>query len=814
MSQVIFNSYINMQQDAATPSSIGYTIGYDIDGVLKQKDENGVVTPVGAVPTQRLDQTLSYGNDSGTYSLIMGTATFIKSSNGTGRIALDYGSTSSVYISATTSTITSSLQNSLSAVTFTYNKSTSHNSITLSDNSLVTQIGTTTYSVKINQSGDNLSITHNDSNIGTGGTIMVFETGKTYDGIGSENKAFVHINAKGATTSSGVQNSVVIGGNGLTASKSNTVYLGNNVNINNAFTLPNTDGLSSQVLTTNGSGTASWATFSVTGIPLSTVLSVGNDSSTYSIIVGSGSSIIMSTASSIIMSTLESNIKSSINTNQIDLNYPQNSIVISTDNGNQSESYLQISTSSTILQTNNFQLKLTSTQSTIYTNDLTGLRYISDYSSTFVNESIVTKRYVDNKSNSYQTHRVVYVDANKGNNSTAITDRPDKPFSDIATAILGLTTSYPTLSTYDTGLVYIRKGIYTDVATLRNNINYYCEENVIFGQNGFTDLSTAVVSSVYGHASFMGIDSTLIPLTVNNSSVINFEFDRINIKNQAFNIKSASSVIVKGNSIRTLSESGYGISLQGSTNLSLYVKEFILGAYQTIYVQSGFSGNLYVETPYIRVDGNIGSYGPQSGLVNALNVHTNTTGVIKIKGDIENISATFSTNSSAANIGSGNVVVNGKLIGGVDNGLILSNGITGDVTINGDIISNIESIVGLSDTITLKVNNSIIKTDGLGTYPNNIYINSSGKFYINNSTIYNVLVDSTLINIANVNSVLGVYNSLGYSPGTTGSFAYSATPCDIGIHNTRSSNDNAINIEDIFDPSGFIYDPSLFIPNY
>lgn len=193
MSQVIFNSYINMQQDAATPSSIGYTIGYDIDGILKQKDQNGVITPVGSVSTQRLDQTLNYGNNSGTYSLIMGTATLIRSVNGTGRIALDNGSTSSVYISATTSTITSSLQNSLSAVTFTYNKSNSQNSIVLSDNSLVSKIGTTTYSVSINQSATDLSITHNDSTIGANGTIKVFETGKTYDNIGSENKAFVHI---------------------------------------------------------------------------------------------------------------------------------------------------------------------------------------------------------------------------------------------------------------------------------------------------------------------------------------------------------------------------------------------------------------------------------------------------------------------------------------------------------------------------------------------------------------------------------------------------------------------------------------------
>ena len=805
MSQVIFNSYIDMQQNAATPSSIGYTIGYDIDGILKQKDQNGVVTPVGAVSTQRLDQTLSYGNNSGTYSLIMGTSTVVRSSNGTGRIAFDYGSTSSVYISATSATTTSSLQNSLSSVTFTYNKSTSQNSIVLSDNLLVTQVGTTTYSVKINQVGTNLSITHNDSTIGSGGTIKVFETGKTYDGIGSDNKAFVHINSKGATTSAGVQNSVVIGGSGLTASISNTVYLGNSVNINNAFTLPNVDGLTNQILTTNGSGTVSWSTFSVTGLPLSTILSVGNNSATYSIVVGSGSSIIMGTATS---------IKSEINTNQIDLNYndTEKSILLSTDNAAKGQTYLQIASSSTSLKTN--ILNISATSSTITVTDKTGLQYSTDYSSTFTNESLITKRYSDANAGSYLTSKKIYVDVNRGNNSTALVDRSDKPYSDIATAILGLTTSYSTFTQTEPGLIYIRKGSYTDIAPLINNINYYCEENVVFTQNGFTDLSISVTSNVYGRASFIGTDSSLTPLTINNASVVNFEFDRIDTKQNALKVKGASTVIAKGNYIKTLSESGYTISVEGATNLSVFVRDGILGAYETIFAKSGFSGNLYVESPYIRVNGDLGSSGVQSGLVNALNVNTTTTGTIKIKADLENISTTFGGGNAAANIGSGTIVINGKLNGGVANGLYLTNGNTGDVTINGDITSQIESIVGLSDTITLKVNNSVIKSQGLGTYPNSIYINSLGSFYISNSTIYNTLTNSTLINIANVNSVLGIYNSLAYSPGTSGYFAYSTTLCDVGFHNVRSNKDNNTNIEDLFDPSGFIYDTNLFIPNY
>ena len=57
MAQVIFNNRINMVATAATPSSDGYTIGYDIDGVLKQKDYLGVVTPLFSSSSQNLIQT-------------------------------------------------------------------------------------------------------------------------------------------------------------------------------------------------------------------------------------------------------------------------------------------------------------------------------------------------------------------------------------------------------------------------------------------------------------------------------------------------------------------------------------------------------------------------------------------------------------------------------------------------------------------------------------------------------------------------------------------------------------------------------------
>ena len=41
---------------------------------------------IGGVNGNNLSKTLHYGNDSGTYSIIMGTSTYIKSANGGGQI--------------------------------------------------------------------------------------------------------------------------------------------------------------------------------------------------------------------------------------------------------------------------------------------------------------------------------------------------------------------------------------------------------------------------------------------------------------------------------------------------------------------------------------------------------------------------------------------------------------------------------------------------------------------------------------------------------------------------------------------------------
>lgn len=77
-----------------------------------------------------------------------------------------------------------------------------------------------------------------------------------------------YIATRNATGAASIKNSVVIGGIGMAALNSNTVYLGNSVNINNRYTLPSVDGLNGEILRTDGSGNVSWDTLDGSSLTL------------------------------------------------------------------------------------------------------------------------------------------------------------------------------------------------------------------------------------------------------------------------------------------------------------------------------------------------------------------------------------------------------------------------------------------------------------------------------------------------------------------------------------------------------------------
>jgi hypothetical protein len=66
------------------------------------------------------------------------------------------------------------------------------------------------------------------------------------------------ISTSNTTVNSGLNNVIVIGGDTLSITQSNTTYIGGSVSIGNSYILPSTDGTSGQVIKTDGSGNTYW----------------------------------------------------------------------------------------------------------------------------------------------------------------------------------------------------------------------------------------------------------------------------------------------------------------------------------------------------------------------------------------------------------------------------------------------------------------------------------------------------------------------------------------------------------------------------
>ena len=799
MSQVIFNNRINMVT-AATPSSDGYTIGYDLDGVIKQKNYLGVVTPLFSSSAQNLKQTLNLGNDSGIYSIMMGTSTSIYSSNSKAAIKLDYSGSVFIYSTAS-STGTSSVCISNNDINLFNSQQNKYGSLLISGSTYSVEIGSLTGSVMLKQTNSSIHIAHKNTDALLT-TINAFEIGSSYDGDTVDNKVYVHINSQGSTTNTGVRNSVIIGGQGLVSSVNDTVYLGNNVNINNAYTLPSVDGSSNQYLRTAGHGTITWEDITATTAPLDEVLAVGNNSGTYNIVLGTATSI------------RSINGYSSI---YLDSGSVVNKVLISSDGLTKEKSYIEI---------DNSNLVISATSGTITTGDLKGLQYSANYNATFVNNSLITKQYVDSQlGNTFTTYKTAYVDPAKGNDVTGLVDRVDKPFATVGKAMSGLTSSY-SFSSSDTGLVYMKKGLYTSIVYLQNNVNFYCEPDVIFSQNGFTDINGAVSSSIFGFARFIGTNPNLVPLDVTNSSNIVFNFSSIDNQNvvlKVTNTTGTSNVKLKGDYIRCKSGFSKAILIGSnngdfdvSSNVNINVSERIVGAYDTISVSNKFMGTLEINSPSIECDSDLNLNGPSANFQHVLSVKSASASVIINGNLLESSSSNAGGLNSVVYINSGTVSIVGNISGGECPGIYLDGTSYGNVSVLGDVVSKKESIINASGNIKLKVSDSLIKTDGLGTNPYAISISaaSMSSTYLYNTKIYNSLEDSGVILITATESKLGIYNSLGYSSGVSGKFIYCAVTASVGIHNTRSNKDNSDNVEDLFTPSGFIYDQNLYLGDF
>lgn len=223
MSTILFGGTYSLS-DAPNPSPGSFLVAYDIDGIIKQKDSTGLVKPFydfeggGDRVLGTLSEVLAVGNESGSYSIVMGDDTQITSDG-----------------------------------TFSY--------IILKDTS-----DNDSFKMGKSEGGlirmDDINVDISAANSTDDIKISFFNQENTTT---SSNKNNIILSSKNSTVSNGINNTVIIGGDSINATESNTIYIGGKLNIKNVYDFPIVDGLNEQVLTTDGSGNLYWGTQSSGG---------------------------------------------------------------------------------------------------------------------------------------------------------------------------------------------------------------------------------------------------------------------------------------------------------------------------------------------------------------------------------------------------------------------------------------------------------------------------------------------------------------------------------------------------------------------
>jgi hypothetical protein len=223
MSTIAFGSTYSFLT-SATPST-GWVIGFDTDGVLKQKDSLGNIILIGGGPTAgnlgtySISQILAVGNNTGTRSIIMGTATNIKSVNGGGKIELDrLSATNSVLIS----TDNSSQLESYLALRPTYAKLSTDSSKQIVE---LSQLDNQIRVYNNNAGSITLGVDTGSLIYGQLDEIKIAYNSTATASTGNYDKNAVLIGTRNSKISNGVVNTVVLGGSNFTASNSDSIYV-------------------------------------------------------------------------------------------------------------------------------------------------------------------------------------------------------------------------------------------------------------------------------------------------------------------------------------------------------------------------------------------------------------------------------------------------------------------------------------------------------------------------------------------------------------------------------------------------------------
>lgn len=419
---------------------------------------------------------------------------------------------------------------------------------------------------------------------------------------------------------------------------------------------------------------------------------------------------------------------------------------------------------------------------------------------------------------------VAWVDAVNGNDLTGVIGDFTKPFA-TAQQATNTANSFGFTST-NRGLIYVRRGTYTDTPILSANIDTYCEPGVVYTAGGFVDSTTTGSVGIYGFAKFVQNARALL---VNYSSTIYMEFDEIdqntNLSIGAIEIwpttAYTANVTMKGNRIYSNCRNAYAVTLRGKANLQLTVQKEIKGVYQVLYFRysadgTDWTGNCTINCPSIIVE-NGGWAGNLAAYKNAIYLlRCSVSSVLTINGSV--INNTIGYAGQGTFIGQSNnactSIINGNIIGN-DSIALYAIGAS-KVTMNGNLSSNNYCMVA-SNTAVVRLNNStIIKYSNGSGFPA-VTLDLTSVAYFNNCMISNYEgFGSYVIRMTNATALAYFYNCTGYSAGNASAYfvGTGGAAAKIGTLNTQSNKANDAACVEQFSVSGFSQNALLVLPNF
>ena len=438
--------------------------------------------------------------------------------------------------------------------------------------------------------------------------------------------------------------------------------------------------------------------------------------------------------------------------------------------------------------------------------------------------------------------KIIYIDPVNGDNTAATfaksTNNFRTPYRTFNSANGACQDPYTT--------IIMLPGVYPDSMRVSNGVNVYAMPGVEI-TGGFTVSDDNAVVNIYGHGRFVG-GSGVSPLSVTgNNTIVNFEFDEINVSKTYGIVHDADGELyVRGNSIFC----GNPMRIQlGTKKVRIDIRDYIkaynsegcIFGKDTSAPYPAMVGEIIVNCPIIETTSNSayrstisfheglkGSNGDDYKIViNAKEIRQSTAAMVD---------PSWPYYSSCVLIGAGdNIHIYGNLIG--NNCHCVSNfggGATphygtvhfyGNMESNREVISAGQKVLNGNGWHNVVVNNGYLKTEGNGASGgliettsnwNSIHGGTPGSMYFKNCTLYNKATDSSIfqlnqpwgINNANLyNCELFTEGSLGFA-GTS-----SQTSKTINYHNVRSNKDNDTMIANGYSGgTTFVFDTNLTIP--